>query len=74
MKTLLPVDENTHFCAFTLGRMKPETRADEGSERCCCFSRNQTEPPKRGAGEVTNPIKTCQLCNSCGFLFKKTSG
>ena len=36
MKTLLPVDENTHFCAFTLGRMKPETRADEGSERCCC--------------------------------------
>ena len=35
MKTLLPVHENTHFCAFTLGRMKPETRADEGSERCC---------------------------------------
>ena len=37
MKTLLPVDENTHFCACTLGRMKPETRADEGSERCCCY-------------------------------------
>ena len=36
MKTLLPVDENRHFFAITMGRMKPETRADEGSERCCC--------------------------------------
>ena len=36
LKTLLAVDEKTLFCAFTGGRMKPETRADEGSERCCC--------------------------------------
>ena len=36
LKTLLAVDGKTFFCAFTGGRMKPETRADEGSERCCC--------------------------------------
>ena len=33
-KTLLAVNENTLFFAFIGGRMKPETRADEGSERC----------------------------------------
>ena len=34
LKTLLAVDEKTLFCAFTGGRMKPETREDEGLERC----------------------------------------
>ena len=34
-KTLLAVDEKILFYAFIAGRMKPATRADEGSERGC---------------------------------------
>ena len=42
LKTLLAVDEKTLFCAFTGGTMKPETRADEGSERCCSLGHGVT--------------------------------
>ena len=35
-KTLPAVDENTLLCAFMRGRIKPEVRADEGSEQCWC--------------------------------------